>query len=89
VSTVAAPAANPPRAAQVELAGTRKRDRDDNFDPYGKDDPTNKKWGASAGFGNRYGGLNTGGDVKKKEPKGDRNADRGDRDREPRTPREE
>jgi hypothetical protein len=88
-STVAAPAGTSKVAdpSCIELAGNKKRDRDDNFDPYGKDDPTNKKWGASAGFGNRYGGLNTGGDVKKKDQKGERNSDRADR--EPRPPREE
>ncbi|HEX7931188.1 MAG TPA: hypothetical protein VF470_09835 [Sphingomicrobium sp.] len=72
---------SPSLAMQLELAGKRKRDRDDNFDPYGKDDPTNKKWGGSAGLnGNRYGGLRTGGEAKKS---GQKNSDRDDRDARP------
>jgi hypothetical protein len=71
--------ANPPG---IELAGNYKRDSDENFDPYGKDDPTNRKWGEAAGLGgNRYGGLNTRGDGKDK--KSGKNSDRDDRELRP------
>jgi hypothetical protein len=68
----------------MELAGNRARERerdsDENFDPYGKDDPTSKKWGEAAGLGNRYGGMRTGAEAKGTGGSGERNADRDDRE---------
>jgi hypothetical protein len=68
--------------------GKGKGKGDDDFDPYGKDDPTNKKWGNAAhGDGNRYGGLNFGGEGKHKNAKADKNKNDGegrdDRDERP------
>jgi hypothetical protein len=66
---------NPSETLGVQLAQNKKKKDDDDFDPYGKDDPTNKKWGEAAGLGgNRYGGLRTNGDAKKE--KAEKNADR-------------
>jgi hypothetical protein len=64
----------------VELAG--RKSGDESFDPYGKDDPTSKKWGTAAGLlGNRYGGMRTGGgDANNAGRRDGRNADREDRD---------
>lgn len=76
----AADIATPPQPQPLQLAGNRKRgNNDDNFDPYGKDDPTSKRWGSAVGAGNRYGGLNTGGNAKPKNEKNDKNADREER----------
>jgi hypothetical protein len=79
---VVAEASQPPR---IELAG--RKSGDESFDPYGKDDPTSKKWGTAAGLlGNRYGGMRTGGaDANNSGRREGRNADRDDR--EPRAPR--
>jgi hypothetical protein len=79
---VAAEASQSPR---IELAG--RKSGDESFDPYGKDDPTSKKWGTAAGLlGNRYGGMRTGGaDANNSGRREGRNADRDDR--EPRAPR--
>jgi hypothetical protein len=72
-------------APRIELAG--RKNGDESFDPYGKDDPTSKKWGTAAGLlGNRYGGMRTGGgDAKNSGRRDGRNSDRDDR--EPRAPR--
>jgi hypothetical protein len=77
--------AEPAQAPGIELAG--RKSGDESFDPYGKDDPTSKKWGTAAGLlGNRYGGMRTGGADAKNPGRGDgRNSDRDDR--EPRAPR--
>jgi hypothetical protein len=73
------------QSPRIELAG--RKSGDESFDPYGKDDPTSKKWGTAAGLlGNRYGGMRTGGaDANNSGRREGRNADRDDR--EPRAPR--
>jgi hypothetical protein len=74
-SPLSSNAAETSQSPRIELAG--RKSGDESFDPYGKDDPNSKKWGAAAGLlGNRYGGLRTGGDSKNTEGKEARNADR-------------
>ena len=79
VSAPSSPAAASGRAADTNLEVTRKDEsdsthtgggksrRDENFDPYGKDDPMGPKWGKPI---NRYGGL--GNRIKEKDTDEDR-----------------
>jgi hypothetical protein len=87
VSTVALEPAHLSQSQRIELAQNRRRDSDETFDPYGKDDPNSKKWGEAAGLGNRYGGLHTRGDGQGTGERSGRTNDRGER--EPRRPRGE
>ena len=86
---IVAPSPSPSKVAEmlpparIELAG--RKSGDESFDPYGKDDPTSKKWGTAAGLlGNRYGGMRTGGgDAKNSGRNEGRNSGRDDREQRP------